>query len=170
LSISEFRLQARVRERGEGTPRARHHFPLPFLQRASMSFFSTFAVIFAVALPHLGLAHLWGFPLYPTSIPQPLLNLIVLSFVSLLTAEYIKPAVLDLLLPPTSNSTARYGAEWISSVVQWTLFSLLWVALLSEWPVPPRSTRSEQAHAQLIETWMVASGTVAILVFVFLNS
>lgn len=77
------------------------------------------ASLFASAvfiLSALALAHHFGIPLDPSRIPQPLGSLLFLTSTSFLTVAYLKPLVLNLVAPASSDptSTTRHDLAWLS--------------------------------------------------------
>ncbi|KAL7412219.1 hypothetical protein BDY24DRAFT_393672 [Mrakia frigida] len=129
---------------------------------------SSLFAIAAVSLPHIALAHYFGFSLSLGTIPEPLLSLLLLALISSFTLVFLKPIVLDLAISSSPTSKTRSVASWASSNVQWIAFALLWHEILGQrWPCP--RDRSPEYHQELIWNWRLGSGEFAVVAFVILN-
>lgn len=60
--------------------------------------------IAAVALPHIALAHYFGFSLNVGTIPEPLLSLLLLTSTSAFTVVFFEPIVLDFAISSSPTS------------------------------------------------------------------
>ena len=127
---------------------------------------SSLLVALGIVLPHLALAHYLGV------VPEPAFSLLLLSSLSLFTLFYLKPVLLELLIPSTPNGAkdleTRGYASHIAANVQWISFVVIWDGVLSkQWPCPSGTTQG--AHAREVESWQLGHGPVAWCVWIGIN-